>query len=64
MDLDQLLQSNRDIPKMVNMSPRAIRSLRAKGRFPKPVDVDGRIRFRRADIEAWVANLPTKESAR
>ncbi len=64
MDYQPLLLCNRDIPKIVNMSPRAIRSLRAEGRFPKPVDVDGRIRFRRADIEAWVANLPTKESAR
>lgn len=62
--MDQLLLSNRDIPKVTGMSPRAIRSLRAEGRFPKPVDLDGRIRFRRADIEAWVANLPTKEAAR
>lgn len=62
--MDPLLLSNRDIPKVTGMSPRALRSLRAEGRFPKPVDVDGRIRFRRADIEAWIAHLPTKGAAR
>lgn len=39
------------------ISQRKIRGMVSAGQFPKPRKIDRLSRWRRADIEAWVANL-------
>ena len=44
---------------MCGMGPTKLRELVKQGRFPKPVKLSSRwVRWRRADIQKWIAELP------
>lgn len=59
---ENLVLSSEEAASSVGISTRQARKLRKEGRFPQPVNIDGRVRFRRSDIEEWVRNLETTEA--
>ncbi len=54
--LDKLLLSVKEMAAILSMSTRNIYRLSDEGRMPKPVRIGGSTRWRRADIEKWVAD--------
>ena len=52
---DDILLCARDVASFLGISDRGLRTLRAKGGFPEPVRVGTRPRWRRADVDAWIA---------
>ena len=57
-----LLLTERQVCAMAGIGRTALYYLRRSGKFPKPVDALGTraTRWRRADVEAWVASLCEK----
>lgn len=57
-----LLVSAQTLAKRLGVSVRTLWRLRGAGKLPSPVRLGGAVRWRTADIEAWVAagcpNLP------
>jgi excisionase family DNA binding protein len=47
-----------DVARLVALSPRRVQQLVSVGDLPRPVAVGRSRRWRRADLEAWVAALP------
>lgn len=45
----------RQVASMVNASPRTVMRFSDAGRMPRPVKLGSLVRWRRADIEAWIA---------
>jgi excisionase family DNA binding protein len=45
----------------VGVSATLLREMAAKGEAPEPVKVRSRTLWRRADLDAWVASLPSGE---
>lgn len=53
-----------EVCEIVGLSRQHIFRLRRDGKFPQPVDVGPRsIRYRTADIKAWVDQLPPAQGA-
>ena len=44
------------VAKILECSTRSVRRLADAGRMPAPLKIGALLRFRRADIEAWIAN--------
>lgn len=54
---DSLLLSDRQVAALLSCSRRTVWKMASCGDLPKPVRVGSRtVRWRRTDIEAWVAN--------
>ena len=51
--------TERDLANRLKVSERMIRKMRATGRLPAPVKFGRSVRWRRADLESWMADLPT-----
>ena len=51
-----------EVCKLVSIGETMLRELMATGRFPAPVQIPGirAVRWRRADVEAWIAALPAR----
>ena len=48
---------------MVEMSARSIRRMNSAGRLPRPVKIGGAVKWRVAEIEAWVrAGCPDRKA--
>lgn len=54
-DAPALLMSAQTLAKRLEVSVRTLWRLRSSGKLPVPVRVGGAVRWRAADIEAWVA---------
>lgn len=50
-----LLVNQRELALLLSSSPRSIQRMRHEGLLPPPVKLAGRPRWRRADIERWLA---------
>jgi len=44
------------VAKLLECSTRSVRRLADAGRMPAPLKIGALLRFRRADVEAWIAN--------
>ena len=51
-----LLLTIKEVAKLVNFSTRKIQRWKSMGWFPKPIEIGGNVRWRRVDIERWVAD--------
>lgn len=49
-----LLVTARDVAAMLGVSTATVWRLRSAGKLPPPLKVGGAVRWRKADIEAWV----------
>jgi predicted DNA-binding transcriptional regulator AlpA len=59
-----LLLTAGEVARLLNISERSVFRLRSAGDLPKEVEVLGSVRWRRADIEAWVAaGCPKRENS-
>lgn len=54
-DSPSLLLTIDDVAHLVRMSIRQIQRWKSAGWFPQELNIGGNVRWRRADIEAWVA---------
>jgi excisionase family DNA binding protein len=55
------LLSDESLAAYLDISPRLVRQWRTTGDIPAPAILPGRLtRWRRADIDAWLASLATK----
>lgn len=60
-----LLLTIEDVSQLVGISVRQIQRLKSLGQFPKEIRIGGSVRWRRVDIEHWVADgCPTLDSPR
>ena len=50
-----LLLTPKDVEALIKVSPRKLRAMKSAGELPKPVMIGRLVRYRRADIEKWVA---------
>lgn len=50
-----LLLTVEEVRKLIGLSVRQIHRLKSLGTFPKEVRIGGSVRWRRVDIEEWVA---------
>lgn len=58
-----LLVTAEEVARMLNVSVRSIWRMRSAGHVPKPIRMGGNIRWRRIDIEEWVAaGCPTSSN--
>jgi predicted DNA-binding transcriptional regulator AlpA len=48
------LMSVDDVARLLNVSPKTVRSWRRSGRLPRPLAIAGVIRWRSCVIEAWL----------
>ena len=46
-----------DLAVFLRLSPRKIRSMRATGELPRPIQFGRAVRWRRRDVEAWLDRL-------
>jgi len=53
--LDDALLGPREVAKILGLDPRTLRRVRASGHFPAPTTVAGRLRWKRGDVDAWLA---------
>ncbi len=51
-----LLLTIEEVSQLIGLSVRQIHRLKSLGGFPKEVRIGGSVRFRRQDIEEWVAD--------
>jgi len=56
----QLLKMS-EVAKLLNVDRTAIWRWYTTGDFPKPIKVGATTRFRRTDIEAWLASRPNPQ---
>lgn len=51
-----------EVCRLVAIGETMLRELMAAGQFPAPVQIPGirAVRWRRADVEAWIAALPAR----
>lgn len=51
-----------EVLEMIGVSERKLRAMKSAGQFPRPVQLPGGrlIRYRRTDVDAWIAALPVK----
>lgn len=62
---ESLLLKIEDVATLLRMSVRSVNRLRSAGDLPDPVELLSSVRWRRADIEAWVAaGCPKHENSR
>lgn len=60
-----LLLNVEEVARLLKISSRSVNRLRSAGHLPEPVELLGSIRWRRSDIEAWVAaGCPRGENIR
>jgi len=52
---EQLLLSQSELARLLNLSSRTISRMNASRKIPKPVRVGRSVRWRRAEIKRWVA---------
>jgi len=50
-----LLLTPKDVEALIKVSPRKLRAMKSAGELPKPVMIGRLVRYRRSDIEKWVA---------
>jgi predicted DNA-binding transcriptional regulator AlpA len=55
-DLADRLLGIPEVAGACGVSPRSVRRYFESGRMPRPVKVSGLIRWRKSDIEAWLAD--------
>jgi predicted DNA-binding transcriptional regulator AlpA len=55
VEFQQLLISGEVLAKMLSISKRQIWRLRSAGKLPKPIHIGGSLRWRKAEIVAWIA---------
>lgn len=53
----ETLLAYKDVMKLTQVSRKTIWKWQAEGKFPKSRDVNGMVRWRSADVEAWVQGL-------
>lgn len=51
-----LLLTIEEVSRLVGLSVRQIQRLKSLGQFPKEVRIGGSVRWRRSDVEQWVAD--------
>ena len=57
-----LVVDARDFAHILVLSVRTIRRLDCSGKLPRPVKIGGAVRWRRAEVEAWVeAGCPDRQ---
>jgi excisionase family DNA binding protein len=52
---EQLLLSQTELARLLDLSIRTISRMNASGKIPKPVRVGRSVRWRRKEIEEWIA---------
>lgn len=63
-DEPSLLLTVDDVARLLKVSIRSVCRMRSAGHLPKAVNVLGSVRWRRTDIEAWVAaDCPKRENS-
>ena len=57
------LLSVKTVAEILNLSKRTVHRLNSSGRLPKPVKINGAVRWRESDIEKWILwNCPDRKS--
>lgn len=54
---DAALLTCKQVAVIVQLAERTVRALVSSGRFPKPVRIGRSRRWRRSDVETWLAGL-------
>jgi predicted DNA-binding transcriptional regulator AlpA len=52
---DPLVYTPADLAAMLKLSPRKIRAMKSAGQLPPPIRFGRAVRWRRADIDVWLA---------
>lgn len=55
MDVTRELLTAREVARMIGAGERSVWRWSQSGRMPRPVRIGAAVRFRRADIEQWIA---------
>ena len=56
MSTDLQLLKTSQVAELLNVDRTTLWKWYTKGRFPRPVKVGGTSRFRRSEVEAWIAS--------
>jgi len=52
---EQTLFTIQDVAEMLQVAVRTVRRLRSTGKLPQPVTIGRSVRWRREDLEEWIA---------